>query len=203
MPGINRGKGPKSSGMLPVVRTRRYSELAMQPHPPGDPTIVLRLHVGCQHCGYDLFGLGGDPIRCPECGGQNSYAQLVQLVRRAPEPEITCAIAALLGGPLLWVGPALIAGRNEAWDSAWGWLWFGGTLAASAALGFIAPRRWWAWPLVAVGAQCFTAVTLSGAGPLWCLGAGIFLLVGCAALAAAGAGSAFGRLERHGWKPGA
>lgn len=31
--------------------------------------------IRCLHCDYDLRGLPGDPIRCPECGKYTSYAQ--------------------------------------------------------------------------------------------------------------------------------
>lgn len=32
--------------------------------------------IFCLHCGYNLRGLPGDPIQCPECGGRSELRDL-------------------------------------------------------------------------------------------------------------------------------
>jgi hypothetical protein len=40
--------------------------------------------IRCLHCDYDLRGLPGDPIRCPECGNYTSWLQFAERhVRRS------------------------------------------------------------------------------------------------------------------------
>lgn len=40
----------------------------------GTPAIERDLY--CLSCGYNLRGLSGDPVRCPECGSLNAVAEL-------------------------------------------------------------------------------------------------------------------------------
>ena len=57
----------------------------------------------CLTCGYNLRGLSGDPVRCPECGNFNdlgSVALPAQMVRRAlrrmeTAPTVCVAVAVL------------------------------------------------------------------------------------------------------------
>ncbi len=73
------GPGPRTAER----RNRAVSETAQpQPAPPasqGSPR--------CAACGYDLHGLSGDPIRCPECGALTgrSPGTIRQLQLRAAE----------------------------------------------------------------------------------------------------------------------
>jgi hypothetical protein len=167
-----------------------------------DPTIVLKLHVGCQHCGYDLFGLAGDPVRCPECGGANPYTAILRNWKRVREPRLACATGALIVGPLLWLGAAWIGGTRAAWDSAWGWAWFGGTLLAATVLGYAGPSFHVVTAVLLVASQyiTFRYARPSGAHFAYVAEAG-FLGLLLLALLTAYAGAAFRRLDEHGWRP--
>jgi hypothetical protein len=43
------------------------------PNPPSQPAsdAAIDIDLYCLHCGYNLRGLSGDPVRCPECGYRN------------------------------------------------------------------------------------------------------------------------------------
>ena len=67
----------------------------------------------CLHCSYNLRGLSGDPVRCPECGRLNSRADLAcppkMVERRIAKLESAGAMcfvvvpaAVALTGAMLW-----------------------------------------------------------------------------------------------------
>lgn len=71
------------------------------------------LNLFCLECGYNLRGLTGDPLRCPECGTQNRLSDLVvslravakQLERMETLPTICIAAtwAMALGICVVWL----------------------------------------------------------------------------------------------------
>lgn len=72
---------------------------------PGNLTYERDLF--CLRCGYNLRGLSGDPVRCPECGNENPLdvimapaATIAGQLRRLETAPTLCvaAIVSLLGG---------------------------------------------------------------------------------------------------------
>ena len=59
----------------------------------------------CMTCGYNLRGLSGDPVRCPECGGLNSLGVIA-----VPATYIRSALRHMETAPTLGVAFALGAG---------------------------------------------------------------------------------------------
>lgn len=62
-------------------------------------------NIYCLQCGYNLRGLSGDPIRCPECGEKNSLglaaipARYIEKALRDMETTLTrCVAFAVLAG---------------------------------------------------------------------------------------------------------
>lgn len=84
---------------------RSYSATAEPPAlSPARPTPVVKYtadgsideDIFCVHCGYNLRGLSGDPVRCPECGCDNELASVVvsaELIRKAWRDLETCPTA--------------------------------------------------------------------------------------------------------------
>lgn len=114
--------------------------------PPSQPSSShpIDRDLYCLICGYNLRGLKGDPVRCPECGAVNSpggaYVPtrfISQQVRRM-ERDIEQMLFALLGG---LVFQALF----------WLWVWAEGGL-------LVAPG------FVCVGIPAFGGLALWGAG---------------------------------------
>ena len=59
----------------------------------------IQQDVYCLTCGYNLRGLSGDPVRCPECGELNSLAAI-----SLPAAGITKHLRQLETGPAACVG---------------------------------------------------------------------------------------------------
>jgi hypothetical protein len=57
----------------------------------------------CLSCGYNVRGLTGNPVRCPECGDENERAAL-----RLPAPLIKAALRKMETVPTACVGTAVI-----------------------------------------------------------------------------------------------
>lgn len=78
-----------------------------EPRIAGVPVVLLRqrpvgvidVDLYCMHCGYNLRGLSGDPVRCPECGKHNERGELV-----VPAAMITRALREMETAPSLAVG---------------------------------------------------------------------------------------------------
>lgn len=69
-----------------------------------DPPPALDRDLYCLTCGYNLRGLSGDPLRCPECGNFNPIGDV-----EIPAEMITKQLHKMETGPALCVG-ALILG---------------------------------------------------------------------------------------------
>ena len=91
----------------------------------------------CLTCGYNLRGLSGDPVRCPECGELNDLGSVhipANLIKRAllnmetaPTLCTACALATIILVALLTMTP---------WKSSVG------TVSLPVALAFL----WWMSP---------------------------------------------------------
>lgn len=73
-----------------------------------DPAKPIARNTPCPKCGYNLRGLAGDPVRCPECGNKTRRARLR---RRAPEfpaaYEPIRQLGQFMGGWAIF-GPAIL-----------------------------------------------------------------------------------------------
>lgn len=82
------------------------SDSAAPLRPPGSP---IDEDLYCLTCGYNLRGLYGDPVRCPECGDSNDLGQITipaVFIRRAlhnMETAPTVAVAIALGASIVLV----------------------------------------------------------------------------------------------------
>lgn len=73
----------------------------------GGACAVIDEDLYCLACGYNLRGLSGDPVRCPECGYVNDLGTIripADLIRKAlrnmetaPTACVGCALGACLG----------------------------------------------------------------------------------------------------------
>ena len=64
---------------------------------------VIDVDLYCLVCGYNLRGLSGDPVRCPECGDFNDRTEL-----GIPQPVIKAALNQMETTPTVCVGCALL-----------------------------------------------------------------------------------------------
>lgn len=71
--------------------------------PVGQPLEPIDEDLYCLSCGYNVRGLTGDPVRCPECGDSNDRAAL-----RLPAPLIQAVLRKMETAPTLCVGAAII-----------------------------------------------------------------------------------------------
>lgn len=87
--------------------------IRFQPATSDDGAIVEDIY--CLDCGYNLRGLSGDPIRCPECGHVNDLgavaipAELIRSALKQMETAPTTCVAVAVFG-LTAIGLALRAG---------------------------------------------------------------------------------------------
>lgn len=68
----------------------------------GTEWVVAREDLYCPSCGYNLRGLMGDPLRCPECGTQTALHELI-----IPARAITRVLRLMEGSPTACVGCAI------------------------------------------------------------------------------------------------
>src|SRR5262245_63196585 len=54
--------------------TAVYDRGIVQPDSKPSDSTASRPTIRCLHCDYDLRGLAGDPVRCPECGAYTAFA---------------------------------------------------------------------------------------------------------------------------------
>jgi len=87
--------------------------------PVRDPHGALDEDLYCLTCGYNLRGLSGDPVRCPECGAFNDLgtvrlpATAIRAALRDMESSptfcVACAVAFAAFSPLLFTGISAVA----------------------------------------------------------------------------------------------
>lgn len=88
-------------------------------------------NVYCLACGYNLRGLYGDPVRCPECGRDNGLglaaipARVIYqaLVRLETSPTMCCAMAIMAACLLPWLVTGLSPVPALLMPLAAGWAW--------------------------------------------------------------------------------
>jgi len=161
--------------------------------PAGDESAssqsrALERHWRCTACAYDLFGLVGDPICCPECGEENSLSTLEQLNCLHSEREYPSYVIAATSGIIIWIGVALSGDCVEAWDCRYFPIGIILSSVVAGALGTTRPRHCWRWGIVIGFTQGLTHVAMTlgrSLGPTWPLGLCLLtvlcgLYVGCA-----------------------
>jgi hypothetical protein len=75
------------------------------PRPESGPRAIEH-DLFCLECGYNLRGLHGDPVRCPECGYDNPVgllevlaARITEHLRRMETSLVTCVASMLVAAP--------------------------------------------------------------------------------------------------------
>ena len=70
-------------------------------------SLEVTFDCECMECGYNLRGLSGEPVRCPECGHLNPVHEvqvtpeaIAWQLRRMETPLAVCALAAVVGVPM-------------------------------------------------------------------------------------------------------
>ncbi len=66
-----------------------------------DPTRPLEHDVHCAECGYNLRGLSGDPVRCPECGDGMPASEVVERLQRIEDRRREAILRRVEFGPAL------------------------------------------------------------------------------------------------------
>lgn len=91
-----------------------------------DPTTEIDFDLPCLTCGYNLRGLRGDPVCCPECGSNNSRLELlrVRVAAAAWEPRLITRVRAFSFWcvPFLLVVSVAVADRRGFFDHPLGLL---------------------------------------------------------------------------------
>lgn len=166
----------------------------------GRESNTLAEHWRCPSCNYDLFGAGGEIIRCPECGGEFTQQQLAWENTGPRKREWLAYVASLCAGSSIWGLFSLYSRGSEVWDSVAYWvLGVPAILLGSAVLGYVWPEHPWRWSCVIVVTQCvpiFLPGLWQGFAPL--LPIGICFAIGLCILSApfAYAGSAVRVMRR-------
>lgn len=126
---------------------------------PDKPRWPLANHFRCPAGGYDLYGIVGEPFRCPECGNHFSLIELAESNNpRDPHARVAYVVAALAGFAL-WAVFSVRAGGDVIWESAASWMvGLPALLALNGVFGYFCPDRPWRWSIVLVAAQSLLIV---------------------------------------------
>jgi hypothetical protein len=188
-----------------------------------DPAGPLDIDLHCLHCGYNLRGLPGDPVRCPECFHENARADLlcppaevqrrvrkmhryadfcvlvgflivIALVSAAVQREPSCLVCGLVVLPVVWAVSAIMFER--ACLSQAGWL---GILLRTSVYGVL----WAIGSIVCLALTALAAWVLFGSDarsvfgiPLFWVLVAIVAIVGGFVVAGRGYGRRIDELEK-------
>jgi len=101
-----------------VSDVRIHESLGSQEPPRGEPhgttggiPAVHDYNLYCLTCGYNLRGLSGDPIRCPECGNLNPVGDV-----ELPAPIIDRQLRNMETAPTVCVAAVLFGLPSVAWS---------------------------------------------------------------------------------------
>ncbi len=130
----------------------------MPPHEA--PGAALDHDLFCLKCAYNLRGLSGDPVRCPECGNLNPLgeaeipaAMIATRLRQMETAPCTCVGAVLFGTPVVFFAGYIIFEAARSTGA------IDGCFMIPVLLALVAPVIW------AVGASSFR--TSCAAKPGW------------------------------------
>ena len=97
-------------------------------------------------------------------------------------------------GIAVWIAVSTVSGRREAWDSeSYFLIGMPVVCAASAALGFLQPRRPWRWGVAPLAGQFSWMLVTQGPGNLLPLGVVVFGVLSIPSIVTARIGAFFGR----------
>lgn len=88
-------------------RAQEHEQRADAPARSACGAAVLEQDVGCPNCGYNLRGLGGGDVVCPECGLGSNIARL--LTRRWDQPWWRAPGYNKMSVPAAWAFISLLA----------------------------------------------------------------------------------------------
>jgi hypothetical protein len=129
-----------------VTRPKRpvVSSTAADNVPDDSPIEVIRRDIACPACGYNLRGLQGETVTCPECGLACDAAKLVTRQWDRPWHQAPGFALTLVPGCWLYVSvlmsPVVLALTNSPAVACAALVGFGG-LGSLALFWFV--RRWW------------------------------------------------------------
>ena len=82
-----------------------------------EPAGTIRIDLYCLSCGYNLRGLSGDPVRCPECGNLNPIGDveipakyIKEQLERLESAPAYCVASMMFGLPTQFGFWALVIG---------------------------------------------------------------------------------------------
>ncbi len=118
--------------------------------PPTAPRVAALDHdVFCLKCAYNLRGLSGDPVRCPECGNLNPRgdaeipaAMIAARLRKMETAPCLCVAALLVAVPALGVFGVVLHELIVEW-SRYGYTG-GSSVALVVLVGVLAVAGWFA-----------------------------------------------------------
>ncbi len=109
LPGRGR-PGSVADWCTTIYTTTMSGAQSESPNSPSQPTrgAAIDTDLYCLHCGYNLRGLSGDPVRCPECGNLNPIGDVeipAPIIKKQLRRMETAPAVSMLG--LLFLLPAL------------------------------------------------------------------------------------------------
>lgn len=103
------------------ISLRTYHALGMLPL-----TRFISTDVACPHCQYNLRGLAGPIVNCPECGVEVNVHKLTnsraarRMALRMELAMMPAGVLVLVSGPLALIGMVAMAGSYDSEGQPWG-----------------------------------------------------------------------------------
>lgn len=146
----------------------------MQPSPT-EPTAPLDIDLYCMRCGYNLRGLAGDPIRCPECAQQNAIETVTETAALVGRhiARVESAMLSMVLAMLMMVPFALLAVQTGRGGRGPRWMLVGVLLAP---VFWYRSMRQYASLTSGISSAVSAAVAYQAGAILWCLFVGFGLL---------------------------